>query len=164
MGPGGRNVIMEQAYGAPKITKDGVTVAKSIEFENRYENLGAQLVRQVANTTNDIAGDGTTTATVLACSIFREGFKCVTTGANPTDIKRGIDAAVKHVVGSLNGMAKRVQTNDDIRSVATISANGDKEIGNLLADALARIGTNGVITTQDGKTLKTEIEVVEGMS
>ena len=164
LGPGGRNVLIEQSYGSPKITKDGVTVAKAVEFENKFENLGAQLVRQVASTTNDVAGDGTTTATLLACSIFTEGFRSSATGANPIDIKRGIDMAVKHVIKSLSSMRKEVSSNADIKNVATISANGDKEIGGLIADAMAKIGPKGVITTQDGRTMKTEVEVQEGMS
>ncbi|KNH09219.1 heat shock protein 60 [Perkinsela sp. CCAP 1560/4] len=164
LGPGGRNVLIEQSYGSPKITKDGVTVAKSVEFADRFENLGAQLVRQVASTTNDIAGDGTTTATLLACSIFTEGYRSSSTGANPIDIKRGIDMAVKEVVKSLSSMSKKVASNDDIVNVATISANGDKEIGSLIASAMEKVGPKGVITTQDGRTMKTEVEVQEGMS
>ena len=164
LGPGGRNVLIEQSYGSPKITKDGVTVAKSVELVNRFENLGAQLVRQVASTTNDVAGDGTTTATLLACSIFTEGYRCSSTGANPIDIKRGIDMAVKDVIKSLSSMRKEITSNADIQNVATISANGDKEIGSLIAEAMAKIGPKGIITTQDGRTMKTEVEVQEGMS
>eukprot|EP01062_Namystynia_karyoxenos_P001946 TRINITY_DN1067_c0_g1_i2.p1 TRINITY_DN1067_c0_g1~~TRINITY_DN1067_c0_g1_i2.p1 ORF type:complete len:877 (+),score=352.30 TRINITY_DN1067_c0_g1_i2:88-2631(+) len=164
LGPKGRNVVIEQPYGAPKITKDGVTVAKAIEFKDSFENLGAQLVRQVANTTNDTAGDGTTTSTLLSCSIFKEGFKAVATGSNPMDLKRGIDLAVKEVLASLTAQTKMVSSKEEIAQVATISANGDKEIGQLIASAMEKVGREGVITTQDGKTLETELEVVEGMS
>mmetsp|Transcript_25083 Transcript_25083/g.39083 ORF Transcript_25083/g.39083 Transcript_25083/m.39083 type:complete len:545 (-) Transcript_25083:87-1721(-) len=164
LGPGGRNVLIEQSYGSPKITKDGVTVAKSVEFADHFENLGAQLVRQVASTTNDVAGDGTTTATLLACSIFTEGYRTSSTGMNTIDIKKGIDLAVKDVVKSLTKMSKKIKSNEDIENVATISANGDKEIGSLIATAMEKVGAKGVITTQDGRTMKTEVEVQEGMS
>lgn len=164
LGPKGRNVIIEQAYGAPKITKDGVTVAKSIEFKDPFENMGAQLVRQVCNKTNDLAGDGTTTSAVLVASIFSEGLKCVATGTNPIDMKRGMDKAVAVAVESLVAQTRQIKGTSDIVQVATISANGDTEIGSLIGRAMERVGKDGVITTQDGKTLSTELELVEGMS
>ena len=164
LGPKGRNVILEVPYAAPKITKDGVTVAKSIEFENSFENLGAQLVRQVAGLTNDNAGDGTTTATVLSGAIFAEGFKSVATGTNPMDLKRGIDLACKEVLLSLAEQAKPVTAKSEIMQVAMISANMDKEIGMLIGDAMQQVGKDGVVTTTDGRTLTTELELVEGMS
>ena len=164
LGPKGRNVIIEQAYGAPKITKDGVTVAKAIEFKDAFENMGAQLVRQVCNKTNDLAGDGTTTSAVLVASIFSEGLKCVATGSNPIDMKRGIDKAVNVVVDSLLAQSRKIKGKEDIVQVATISANGDTELGNLIGQAMEKVGKDGVITTQDGKTLNTELELVEGMS
>ena len=164
LGPKGRNVIIQQPYGGPKITKDGVTVAKAIEFEDQFENLGAQLVRQVANTTNDMAGDGTTTSTLLSCAVFKEGYKAVATGSNPMDLKRGMDLAVKEVLESLSAQSKHITTKEEIEQVATISANGDKEIGQLIGDAMQRVGKEGVITVSDGKTLDTELDVVEGMS
>ena len=164
LGPKGRNVIIEQAYGAPKITKDGVTVAKAIEFKEPFENMGAQLVRQVCNKTNDVAGDGTTTAAVLVASIFSEGFKNVATGSNPIDMKRGIDRAVQVIVEDLQKQTRAVSGTKDIVQVATISANGDTELGKLIGEAMEKVGKDGVITTQDGKTLNTELELVEGMS
>ena len=164
LGPKGRNVIIEQAYGAPKITKDGVTVAKAIEFKEPFENMGAQLVRQVCNKTNDVAGDGTTTAAVLVASIFSEGFKNVATGSNPIDMKRGIDRAVQVIVEDLQKQTRAVSGTKDIVQVATISANGDTELGKLIGEAMEKVGKDGVITTQDGKTLITELELVEGMS
>jgi chaperonin GroEL len=164
LGPKGRNVIIEQSYGAPKITKDGVTVAKAIEFKDPFENMGAQLVRQVCNKTNDLAGDGTTTSAVLVASIFSEGLKCVARGTNPIDMKRGIDKAVGVVVESLIAQSRKIKGKEDIVQVATISANGDKELGNLIGLAMEKVGKDGVITTQDGKTLQTELEIVEGMS
>jgi chaperonin GroEL len=163
LGPKGRNVVIEQSYGPPKITKDGVTVAKNIEFTDRYHNLGAQLVRSVASKTNDIAGDGTTTATVLARAIFNEGVKAVAAGMNPMDLRRGINIAVKQIVEHLENNSKKVTTKEEIAQVATISANGDKEIGTIIANAMDKIGKDGVITVQDGKTLLDELEVVEGM-
>jgi len=163
MGPKGRNVIIEQSYGGPKITKDGVTVAKAIEFEDRYENIGATLVQDVASKTNDVAGDGTTTATVLARAIAQEGFKNVAAGLNPLDLRRGIQASVDVVVKHLKEVSKDVTTSEEITQVATISANGDKSIGNLIADAMKRVGKDGVITVKDGKTLEDELEVTEGM-
>uniref|UniRef100_A0A7S0NFB8 Uncharacterized protein n=1 Tax=Hanusia phi TaxID=3032 RepID=A0A7S0NFB8_9CRYP len=163
LGPKGRNVILDQSYGAPRITKDGVSVAKEIEFKDRAVNLGAQLVRSVANKTNDQAGDGTTSATILTRSIFREGCKAVAAGMNPTDVRRGIEMAVKAVVDELNKMAQKVEGFDRIAQVATISANGEKQVGQLLADAMEKVTKDGVITIQDGKTLTDELECVEGM-
>jgi chaperonin GroEL len=163
MGPKGRNVIIEQPYGGPKITKDGVTVAKAIELENKYENLGAKLVQEVASKTNDVAGDGTTTATVLARAIAQEGFKNVAAGLNPLDLRRGIQAAVECVVKSLKDVSKTVTTGEEIKQVATISANGDKEIGMLISKAMEAVGKDGVITVKDGKTLEDELEIAEGM-
>ncbi|CAG9583728.1 chaperonin HSP60, mitochondrial precursor [Leishmania major strain Friedlin] len=163
LGPKGRNVIIEQAYGAPKITKDGVTVAKAIEFKDRFENMGAQLVRQVCNQTNDLAGDGTTTSAVLVDSIFGEGLKCIAQGTNPIDMKRGMDVAVHYVQTSLLKQSRPIKGTEDIVRVATISANGDKEIGEMIGQAMDKVGRDGVITAQDGKTMATELEVVEGM-
>merc|ERR1719384_2557378 len=163
LGPKGRNVAIESSYGPPKITKDGVTVAKNIEFADKYENLGAQLVRHVASKTNDVAGDGTTTATVLARAIFIEGCKSVAAGMNPMDIKRGIDKAVSTVVTHVRSIAEPVQGSDAIRKVATISANGDKSLGGLIADGFSKVGNEGVISVQDGKSFEDQLEVVEGM-
>lgn len=163
LGPRGRNVAIEQPFGAPKITKDGVTVAKNIEFEEKYENIGAQLIRAVANKTNDVAGDGTTTATILARAIFREGSKAVAAGINPMDVKRGIDAATIQVCRHLSNSAKAVESSDDIENVATISANNEKSIGRLIAEAMKRVGKDGVITVEDGKSYEDELEVVEGL-
>jgi chaperonin GroEL len=163
LGPKGRNVILDQSYGSPKITKDGVTVAKHIEFKDRYQNLGAQLVRSVASKTNDQAGDGTTTATVLTRAIFAEGCKSVAAGMNPMDLRRGINAAVEYIVDHLKKHSKEISTRDEIAQVATISANDDKDIGDLIADAMQRVGKKGVITVSEGKTLQNEIEVIEGM-
>jgi len=163
LGPKGRNVAIEVSYGPPKITKDGVTVAKNIEFEDRWENLGAQLVRAVASKTNDVAGDGTTTATVLARAIFSEGCKAVAAGLNPMDIKRGIDKAVTRILSHLKSIAEEVNTKDAIQKVATISANGDKKLGELIANAFEKVGKDGVITVQDGKSFEDTLEVVEGM-
>ncbi|CAC9550089.1 HSP60 / chaperonin cpn60.2 [Leishmania donovani] len=163
LGPKGRNVIIEQAYGAPKITKDGVTVAKAIEFKDRFENMGAQLVRQVCNQTNDLAGDGTTTSAVLVDSIFGEGLKCIAQGTNPIDMKRGMDVAVDYVQTSLLKQSRPIKGSEDIVRVATISANGDEEIGKMIGQAMDKVGRDGVITAQDGKTMATELEVVEGM-
>lgn len=164
LGPKGRNVILEIPYSSPKITKDGVTVAKHIEFENSFENLGASLVRQVAGLTNDNAGDGTTTATVLSGAIFTEGFRSAATGTNPMDLKRGIDLACREVLVSLQEQAKPVTSKSEITQVAMISANMDQEIGNLIGDAMQQVGKDGVITTQEGRSLNTELELVEGMS
>ncbi len=163
LGPKGRNVVIEKSFGAPRITKDGVTVAKEIELEDKFENLGAQLVREVASKTNDLAGDGTTTATVLAQAIVKEGSKAVAAGVNPMDLKRGIDLAVEAVVADLKKRAKKVTSNDEIAQVGTISANGDTEIGKFLADAVAKVGNEGVITVEEAKSLHTELDVVEGM-
>ncbi len=163
LGPKGRNVVIEKSYGAPRITKDGVTVAKEVELEDKFENMGAQLVREVASKTNDLAGDGTTTATVLAQAIVKEGAKAVTAGMNPMDLKRGIDLAVDAIVKDLQARAKKVTSNAEIAQVGTISANGDEEIGKFLADAMAKVGNEGVITVEEAKSLTTELDVVEGM-
>jgi chaperonin GroEL len=163
LGPKGRNVILDQSFGAPKITKDGVTVAKHIEFKDRYQNLGAQLVRSVASKTNDQAGDGTTTATVLTRAIFSEGCKSVAAGMNPMDLRRGINHAVEHVVKYLQTSRKLISTKEEVAQVATISANNDAEIGNLIADAMQKVGNKGVITVSEGKTLHNEIDIIEGM-
>ncbi|KAK4478252.1 hypothetical protein RD792_017537 [Penstemon davidsonii] len=163
MGPKGRNVVIEQSWGAPKVTKDGVTVAKSIEFKDKVKNVGASLVKQVANATNDIAGDGTTCATVLTRAIFTEGCKSVAAGMNAMDLRRGITMAVDAVVTNLKSRARMISTSEEIAQVGTISANGDREIGELIAKAMEKVGKEGVITIQDGKTLYNELEVVEGM-
>lgn len=163
LGPKGRNVVLEKSFGAPRITKDGVTVAKEIELEDKFENLGAQLVREVASKTNDAAGDGTTTATVLAAAMAREGAKAVAAGMNPMDLKRGIDLAANAVVEDLRRNARKLTANEEISQIATISANGDIEIGRFLADAMKRVGNDGVITVEEAKSLETELEVVEGM-
>lgn len=163
MGPKGRNVILEQSWGSPKITKDGVTVAKAIELKDRFQNIGAKLVQDVANNTNEEAGDGTTTATVLARSIAREGFERISKGANPIEIRKGVMLAVERVVEELRKLSKPVTTPEEIAQVATISANGDKAIGDLISDAMKKVGRDGVITVKDGKTLNDELEVIEGM-
>ena len=163
LGPKGRNVVIEKSFGAPRITKDGVTVAKEIELEDKFENMGAQMVREVASKTNDIAGDGTTTATVLAQAIVKEGAKAVASGMNPMDLKRGIDKAVEAVVAELKANARKVTQNGEIAQVGTISANGDAEIGRFLAEAMEKVGNEGVITVEEAKTAETELEVVEGM-
>ncbi len=163
LGPKGRNVVIEKAFGAPRITKDGVTVAKEIELADKFENMGAQMVREVASKTNDIAGDGTTTATVLAQAIVREGAKAVAAGMNPMDLKRGVDVAVETVVADLKKKAKKVTTNAEVAQVGTISANGDSDIGAMIAKAMERVGNEGVITVEEAKSLTTELEVVEGM-
>jgi chaperonin GroEL len=163
LGPKGRNVVIEKSFGAPRITKDGVSVAKEIELEDKFENLGAQLVREVASKTNDLAGDGTTTATVLAQSIVKEGSKAVAAGVNPMDLKRGIDLAVEAIVEDLKKRAKKVTSSEEIAQVGTISANGDTEIGRFLAEAVAKVGNEGVITVEESKSLGTELDVVEGM-
>ncbi|XP_077513431.1 heat shock protein 60A-like [Amblyomma americanum] len=163
MGPKGRNVILEQSWGAPKITKDGVTVAKGIELKDRFQNVGAKLVQDVANNTNEEAGDGTTTATVLARAIAREGFERISKGANPIEIRKGVMLAVERVVEELKKLSKQVTTPEEIAQVATISANGDRAIGDLISDAMKRVGRDGVITVKDGKTLNDELEVIEGM-
>jgi chaperonin GroEL len=163
LGPKGRNVVLDKSFGAPRITKDGVTVAKEIELEDKFENMGAQMVREVASKSADAAGDGTTTATVLAQAIVREGAKSVAAGMNPMDLKRGIDLAVESVVENLKANSKKVTSNDEIAQVGTISANGDKEIGDFLAKAMAKVGNEGVITVEEAKSLDTELDVVEGM-
>ncbi|WP_395336921.1 chaperonin GroEL [Novosphingobium sp. BL-8H] len=163
LGPKGRNVLIEKSFGAPRITKDGVTVAKEIELKDKFENMGAQMLREVANKQNDKAGDGTTTATVLAQSIVREGSKAVAAGMNPMDLKRGIDLAVAAVVADLKSHAKKVSANSEIAQVATISANGDGEVGTILAEAMEKVGNEGVITVEEAKSLATELETVEGM-
>src|SRR5512136_756844 len=163
LGPKGRNVVLDKSYGAPRITKDGVTVAKEIELEDKFENMGAQLVREVASRTSDQAGDGTTTATVLAHAIVREGAKAVAAGMNPMDLKRGIDLAVEAIVADLQKNSKNVTSNEEIAQVGTISANGDVEIGKFIADAMKKVGNEGVITVEEAKSLVTELEVVEGM-
>ncbi len=163
LGPKGRNVVLDKSFGAPRITKDGVTVAKEIELADKFENMGAQMLREVATKTNDVAGDGTTTATVLAQAIVREGAKAVAAGMNPMDLKRGVDQAVHAVVEELKRRAKKVSSNDEIAQIGTISANGDREIGEIIAQAMERVGNEGVITVEEAKSLATELEVVEGM-
>ena len=163
LGPKGRNVVLDKSFGAPRITKDGVTVAKEIELEDKFENMGAQMVREVASKTSDVAGDGTTTATVLAQAIVKEGLKSVAAGANPMDLKRGIDLAVAAVVAELKKNAKKVTSNDEIAQVGTISANGDTEVGAKIAEAMKKVGNEGVITVEESKSLETELDVVEGM-
>jgi chaperonin GroEL len=163
LGPKGRNVAMEKSFGAPRITKDGVTVAGDIELENKFENMGARLVREVASKTSYVAGDGTTTAIVLAASLVREGTQAVAAGMNPMDLKRGIDLAAEAVVEDLKRNSKKITSNDEIAQVGTISANGDAEIGRLLAEAMKKVGNEGVITAEEAKSLETELDVVEGM-
>ena len=163
LGPKGRNVVLDKSYGAPRITKDGVTVAKEIELEDKFENMGAQMVREVASKTSDEAGDGTTTATILAHAIVKEGGKAVAAGMNPMDLKRGIDLAVETIVADLRSNSKNVTSNEEIAQVGTISANGDAEIGRFIADAMKKVGNEGVITVEEAKSLETELEVVEGM-
>src|ERR1700757_551920 len=163
LGPKGRNVVLEKSFGAPRITKDGVTVAKEIELDDKFENMGAQMVREVASKTSDQAGDGTTTATVLAHAIVREGAKAVAAGMNPMDLKRGVDLAVETIVADLKKNSKNVTSNEEIAQVGTISANGDAEIGRFIADAMKKVGNEGVITVEEAKSLETELEVVEGM-
>jgi chaperonin GroEL len=163
LGPKGRNVVIQKSFGAPRITKDGVSVAKEIELEDAFENMGAQMVREVASRTNDLAGDGTTTATVLAQAIVREGAKSVAAGMNPMDLKRGIDMAVEAIVADLKKNAKKVTSNSEIAQVGTISANGDSDIGQKLAQAMEKVGNEGVITVEEAKSLETEIDIVEGM-
>src|ERR1044072_3301331 len=163
LGPKGRNGVIDKSFGAPRITKDGVTVAKEIELEDQFENMGAQMVREVASKTNDIAGDGTTTATVLAQAIVQEGGKAVAAGMNPMDLKRGIDLAVAEVVKDLVKKAKKIKTSEEVAQVGTISANGETEIGEMIAKAMQKVGNEGVITVEEAKTADTELEVVEGM-
>ena len=163
LGPKGRNVVLDKSYGAPRITKDGVTVAKEIELEDKFENMGAQMVKEVASRTSDVAGDGTTTATVLAQAIVKEGIKSVAAGANPMDLKRGVDLAVQAVVDELKSKSKKVTNNDEIAQVGTVSANGDVEVGKMIAEAMQKVGKEGVITVEEAKSLATELDVVEGM-
>ncbi|WP_445680086.1 chaperonin GroEL [Radicibacter daui] len=163
LGPKGRNVILDKSFGAPRITKDGVSVAKEIELADKFENMGAQMVKEVASKTNDLAGDGTTTATVLAQAIFREGVKAVAAGMNPMDLKRGIDLAVDTVVKDVQSRSRKVETNGEVAQVGTISANGDAEVGTMIARAMEKVGNEGVITVEEAKSLETELEVVEGM-
>jgi chaperonin GroEL len=163
LGPKGRNVVLDKSFGAPRITKDGVTVAKEIELSDKFENMGAQMVKEVASKTSTIAGDGTTTATVLAHAIVREGVKAVAAGMNPMDLKRGIDLAVEAVVADVQKRSKKVASNAEIAQVGTISANGDAEIGRMLAEAMKKVGNEGVITVEEAKSLDTELDVVEGM-
>ncbi|WP_129560038.1 chaperonin GroEL, partial [Neisseria gonorrhoeae] len=163
LGPKGRNVVVDRAFGGPHITKDGVTVAKEIELKDKFENMGAQMVKEVASKTNDVAGDGTTTATVLAQSIVAEGMKYVTAGMNPTDLKRGIDKAVAALVDELKNIAKPCDTSKEIAQVGSISANSDEQVGAIIAEAMEKVGKEGVITVEDGKSLENELDVVEGM-
>src|SRR4051794_17008184 len=163
LGPKGRNVILDKSYGAPRVTKDGVTVAKEIELSDKFENMGAQMVREVASKTSDVAGDGTTTATVLAASIVREGAKSVAAGMNPMDLKRGVDMAVAEVVKDIEARAKKVKPSEEIPQFATISSNGDTSIGQMTAQAMKKVGNEGVITVEEAKTAETELDVVEGM-
>ena len=163
LGPKGRNVVLDKSFGAPRITKDGVTVAKEIELSDKFENMGAQMVREVASKTNDIAGDGTTTATVLAQSIFREGLKSVAAGMNPMDLKRGVDLAVAAVIADVEKRARKVASHEEVAQVGTISANGESEIGDIIAEAMEKVGNEGVITVEEAKGLATELDVVEGM-
>src|SRR6202162_3328904 len=163
LGPKGRNVVLEKSFGAPRSTKDGVTVAKEIELHDKFENMGAQMVREVASKTNDAAGDGTTTATILAHAIVREGAKSAAAGMNPMDLKRGVEKAVEAVVADLKKRSKKVKSNEEIGQVGTISANGDKAVGRMIAEAMAKVGNEGVITVEEAKSLDTELEVVEGM-
>jgi len=163
LGPSGRNVILDKKFGSPTITKDGVTVAKEIELEDAYENMGAQLIREVSSKTSDTAGDGTTTATVLAEAIYREGLKNVTAGANPTNLKRGIDKAVEAITAELAKIAKKVKDSSEIAQVATVSANWDTTIGQIIADAMDKVGKDGTITVEEAKSIETTLDVVEGM-
>ena len=163
LGPKGRNVVLDKSFGAPRTTKDGVTVAKEIELSDKFENMGAQMLREVASKTNDIAGDGTTTATVLAQAIVREGSKAVAAGMNPMDLRRGVELAVSSVVGELASLSKKVKTNEEISQVGTISANGEAEIGEMISEAMQKVGNEGVITVEEAKSLETELDVVEGM-
>ena len=163
LGPKGRNVVIDKSFGAPRTTKDGVTVAKEIELEDKFENMGAQMVREVASKTNDLAGDGTTTATVLTQAIVREGAKNVAAGMNPMDLKRGIDMAVSTAIDDIKKRSKKVKSSEEIGQVGTISANGDTEIGGMIAKAMQKVGNEGVITVEEAKTAETELDVVEGM-
>ena len=163
LGPKGRNVVIDKSFGAPRITKDGVTVAKDIELDDKFENMGAQMLREVASKTNDIAGDGTTTATVLAQAIVREGVKYVTAGMNPMDLKRGVDMATEVAIKDIQARAKKVKSSSEVAQVGTISANGDALIGKMIANAMQKVGNEGVITVEEAKTAETEVDIVEGM-
>ncbi|NNF66503.1 MAG: chaperonin GroEL, partial [Gammaproteobacteria bacterium] len=163
LGPKGRNVVLDKSFGAPTVTKDGVSVAKEVELEDKFENMGAQMVKEVASQTSDEAGDGTTTATVLAQSVLREGLKSVAAGMNPMDLKRGIDKATQHVVAELHNLSAPCTDDKSIAQVGTISANSDEEIGKIIADAMNKVGKEGVITVEDGSALENELDVVEGM-
>src|SRR6476659_8208312 len=163
LGPSGRNVVLEKSFGSPTVTKDGVTVAKEIELEDSYENMGAQMVKEVASKTSSVAGDGTTTATVYAEAIFAEGLRNVASGANPTQIQRGINIAVEAIVNELSRMSKKIENNKEVAQVGTSSANQDEQIGKLIADAMEKVGKDGVITVEEGKSLDTTVELVEGM-
>src|SRR3979411_489480 len=163
LGPKGRNVVLDKSFGAPRITKDGVTVAKEIELADKFENMGAQMVKEVASKTSDQAGDGTTTATVLAQAIARDGVKGVVAGLNPMDLKRGIDLAVASVVQDIKSRSKKISTSEEIAQVGTISANGERDIGEMIAKAMQKVGNEGVITVEEAKSLETELDVVEGM-
>src|ERR1700747_2127726 len=163
LGPKGRNVILDKSFGAPRITKDGVTVAKEIELDDKFENMGAQMVREVASKTNDNAGDGTTTATVLAHAIVREGAKYVAAGMNPMDLKRGVDIAVAEAVKAIEKSSKKVKDSAEVAQVGTISSNGDTSIGKMIAEAMQKVGNEGVITVEENKSLETEVDIVEGM-
>src|SRR5215467_3463321 len=163
LGPKGRNVVLDKSFGAPRITKDGVTVAKDIELPDKFENMGAQMVKEVASKTSDLAGDGTTTATVLAQAIVREGAKAVAAGMNPMDLKRGVDMAVESVVEDIKKRSKKISSNEEIAQVGTISANSDREVGEMIAQAMQKVGNEGVITVEEAKSLETELDVVEGM-
>ena len=163
LGPKGRNVVIEKSFGSPRITKDGVAVAKEIELSDKFENMGAQMVREVASKTNDLAGDGTTTATVLAAAIMKEGIKLVASGMNPMDLKRGIDIAVAAVTKDIEGRAKKVGSSEEIGQIATIASNGDASVGEMIAKAMKKVGNEGVITVEEAKTAETELDVVEGM-
>src|SRR5712691_4463388 len=163
LGPKGRNVILDKSFGAPRVSKDGVTVAKEIELADKFENMGARMVREVASKTSDLAGDGTTTATVLAQTIVREGARAAAAGMNPMDLKRGIDRAVEAVVKDIEKRSKKVSTNDEIAQVGTVSANNDREIGRMIAEAMQKVGNEGVITVEEAKSLETELDVVKSM-
>ena len=163
LGPKGRTVVLDKSFGAPRVTKDGVTVAKEIELEDKFENMGAQMVREVASKTNDVAGDGTTTATVLAQSIVREGSKAVAAGLNPMDLRRGTEAAVKAVIEDLEKRSRKIKSSEEVAQVGTISANGDTEVGRMIAEAMQTVGNEGVITVEEAKSRDTELDVVEGM-
>ena len=163
LGPKGRNVVLDKSFGAPRITKDGVSVAKEIDLKDKFENMGAQMVKEVASKTSDDAGDGTTTAIILAQSIVEEGTKAVAAGMNPMDLKRGIDMATKAIVENIKNKSKKISTNDEVKQVGTISANGDAEVGEHLAQAMKKVGNEGVITVEEAKGLETELNVVEGM-